>query len=384
MQSLCENPYYSKRYQVWFDCGSCPVCRTKKVKNWQIRSVHELQYYDPKQCFMITLTYNGKYLPDNNSLRYLDVQLFIKVLRDRQGYDRPIKFMCAGEYGSNHGRAHYHLLIYGLDMTPYDFNYGLNRHYKGEAWKKASVKAKNAGEKFDVPIPFQLLWGMGHVHIGNVTAKSAGYVAGYIYKKLSTLKYDASCQTPPFVQVSKGYGKRYALEHREEALARGYFTMAGSETRYAIPRYYFKLWNVSREEYYADYVYDGMTELVDFLQASTGKRIVVRSLPGMTVSDHYPEILYQLRATFDLLPYDFKSDDLNKYIVALRSLSDDRDQYVGDVFRYCELNDELLIHITDDEYAFFHRDAQDYLMKMRWSCNEKRRRKIKERLSFFT
>lgn len=110
---------------ILMDCGSCISCRLKKSKEWAVRCLKELEYYD-EACF-VTLTYNDNCLPyayDKGlysdyvnhlplvepTLYRRDVILFNKRLRralEKRGLNNKIKVFYAGEYGDENHRPHY-------------------------------------------------------------------------------------------------------------------------------------------------------------------------------------------------------------------------------------------------------------------------------------
>lgn len=109
---------------ILMDCGSCLGCRLKKSKEWAVRCLKELEYYN-EACF-VTLTYNNLCLPRSvntdtgeiaPSLVRKHIVQFVKRLRislARKNYsDDKIKVYYCGEYGDSNHRPHYHLLIFG-------------------------------------------------------------------------------------------------------------------------------------------------------------------------------------------------------------------------------------------------------------------------------
>lgn len=94
----CANPIYVKKTGILVPCGKCLKCRSKYRLQWQLRLQHELDSYNGVAMFL-TLTYDEKYLPYNNSLDKRDVQLFIKRLRKYYS-DINIKYFAVGEYGT--------------------------------------------------------------------------------------------------------------------------------------------------------------------------------------------------------------------------------------------------------------------------------------------
>lgn len=107
-------------------------------------------------CF-VTLTYSDDFLPEGGSLVPEHPQLFLKRLRKAVSPHK-IRFYLVGEYGDKTFRPHYHLALYGLSADDYQVI--------ADAWSVSGV-----------PI--------GHVVVGTLTFESAGYVAGYVTKKMT-------------------------------------------------------------------------------------------------------------------------------------------------------------------------------------------------------
>lgn len=196
-------------------CGKCLHCRVQKRKEWSMRLWHELNYHD-KSVFL-TLTYSDIHMPDNESLRLRDLQLFFKRLRKVLG-ERRIKYFACGEYGGRTHRPHYHAIIYGV---------GLDRNDKRimcECWPYCDWSVDSIRRK----------------SFGIVEAKSINYVAGYIHSKLSGREarevYDDTGREPVFRILSQGLGKQYAIDNAQQLQEQGCVTMNG--IKHAIPRYY--------------------------------------------------------------------------------------------------------------------------------------------------
>ncbi len=78
-----------------------------------------------------------------------------------------IRFYHCGEYGEKYGRPHYHACIFGFsfpDKTPF-------KNVNGETLYRSQHLEK--------------LWPYGYSTIGNVTFRSAAYVARYLLKKIT-------------------------------------------------------------------------------------------------------------------------------------------------------------------------------------------------------
>lgn len=126
-------------------CGKCAFCLTNERSSWMFRIHHEMKSQSNPGWFL-TLTYSEKFVKrvgDRLSLRFRDVQLFIKKVRKAKYY---VKYICVGEYGAITQRPHYHLLL----------------------WTDCPVdKIEN-------------FWKMGSVHTGRLSMGSAMYVLKYI------------------------------------------------------------------------------------------------------------------------------------------------------------------------------------------------------------
>lgn len=204
-----NNPWKTTTYPTGLlvPCGKCVNCRIAKRTEWVTRMLHEMSYHS--DCTFITLTYSDKYLPTNASLRKEDLQKFFKRLRKSITPVR-IKYYACGEYGDKYGRPHYHAIIFGLGVKPYD------QSVIDDAW------------------PY------GIVHHGLAERDSIRYVAQYIDKKLSGEQADRFAETgrePVFRVCSIGIGGRYA-DDNPNLLLRGYLRRDGKEV--SIPRYYLK------------------------------------------------------------------------------------------------------------------------------------------------
>lgn len=149
-------------------CGRCVGCRLSRAQAWAVRCRHEAALYD-HNCF-ITLTYDDDNVPAHGSLRYADVQRFLKRLRKRfQGESvapngrRPIRYFFTGEYGSTTLRPHYHALI---------FNYSFRAD--AEPWGRGTYRSPT----------LEKLWPLGSCLIGPLTPESAAYTTRYCLKKV--------------------------------------------------------------------------------------------------------------------------------------------------------------------------------------------------------
>lgn len=132
------------------------------------------------RSWFVTLTYAPEHYPPDGSLKPGDVQLFLKRLRYFADGDR-IRYFAVGEYGDRTGRAHYHLVVYGLTD----------------------------------PNLVKRAWSLGHVLVAEFNEKTATYVCGYTLKKM-TKPDDPRLQGrhPEFTRMSlkPGIGAGAAME----------------------------------------------------------------------------------------------------------------------------------------------------------------------------
>lgn len=106
-------------------CGKCALCNEKKRSTWSFRVQAECQAYE-QMPFMTTLTYNQAHLP-KEGVNHEDFNVFIRRLRDNlrntYQYTDPVRYFYCGEYGTKHGRPHYHALLWGMpDFSWYKEN----------------------------------------------------------------------------------------------------------------------------------------------------------------------------------------------------------------------------------------------------------------------
>ena len=106
-------------------CGRCTECRLQKTRETATRIVLEALDYTDNWC--ITLTYDDSYLTYGSVGRATlvpdEVSTFMKDLRryfDYHYHHKGIRFYCAGEYGDEKARPHYHLIVFNLPLLAKD------------------------------------------------------------------------------------------------------------------------------------------------------------------------------------------------------------------------------------------------------------------------
>lgn len=224
--------------EVVLPCGKCLGCRRDRVRDWATRCVHEAALH-AENCF-VTLTYDRHHLPVGGTLVKRDFQLFMKRLR-KEFSSRRVRFLAAGEYGSQGKRPHYHAILFGVD---FDDKVLYREGKKGAHLYKSALLSR--------------LWGMGNVTLGTVTDKSAAYVAGYTVKKVddgegpppgglgryqrwSEARQRVYDVAPEFLLCSlkPGIGAGWLLKYWSDVFPDDFLIVGGAKRR--VPRYYRKL-----------------------------------------------------------------------------------------------------------------------------------------------
>lgn len=205
-------------------CGRCIGCLLQRGRDWTVRCLHEARLHD--SSYFLTLTYDDDHLfvPDQHpSLNPIDMTLFFKRLR-KAGH--VVRYFYCGEYGDRTERPHYHAIVFGLllsDLVDYSMRNG-NRLFTSETLNR--------------------IWKLGSVIVGDVSADSVAYTAGYCLKKLygpdAALWYAQRQTVPPFVRMSRrpGIGADYFSKYKGDF--RNDYTMLSSTFKSKLPRFYDK------------------------------------------------------------------------------------------------------------------------------------------------
>lgn len=202
-------------------CGRCVGCRLDRALSWSVRCQHEAQLY--RDNSFVTLTYDDQHLPVDRSLEYPHVQKFLKRLRWHAQLRR-VRFFCAGEYGEQTERPHYHLLLFNWDFA--------DKSRIGKALFRSAL--------------LEDLWPYGQSSCGSVTPASAAYVSRYSLKKVygqrATDHYvDPSTgvfRRPEFCTMSRrpGLGADWFERFSRDVLPCDYVIVEGRKVR--VPRFY--------------------------------------------------------------------------------------------------------------------------------------------------
>lgn len=211
-------PYGSTivRDSITIPCGQCIECRLAYSRDWATRMMLEAQYHE--SSYFLTLTYDDEhvpisYYPDPDgeavpalTLRKADLAPFIKRLRARLDYlGRPqIRFYACGEYGDTTHRPHYHLIVFGLQLTDLT---QVSRSWRGDKYYSSQLISE--------------CWPYGYNLVAPVCFETCAYVARYVTKKWTgdyKYFYSAFNIEPEFSQMSRrpGIAWQYFADHKDD------------------------------------------------------------------------------------------------------------------------------------------------------------------------
>lgn len=148
-------------------------------------------------CF-VTLTYADDKLPTvvdkygevRSTLKPKDLQDWLKRFRKAISPDK-VRFYAVGEYGDVSSRPHYHVALFGFPNC---------------AWIQSRY-SKSRSKCCTFCDTIRDTWGHGQVYLGTLEQSSAGYIAGYVTKKM-TARDDERLQgrAPEFGRMSRRPG----------------------------------------------------------------------------------------------------------------------------------------------------------------------------------
>lgn len=208
---FCEKP------KGIFPCGKCRACKLRKANEKMIISIFAAHEFKTKGQFL-TLTYNDEHLP--YGLKHSDFVGFMKRLRKNTGV-KYLKMFMAGEYGSESGREHFHVLFY---------NYKFPIEEIQKAWRDPITKED-----------------IGFVYDGTLTPEAMKYVSGYINKK----GYDPeSDKRPPYGRSSCGLPDNLTIKEIVKMAQTGKIAYNGR--KFSVPanwrRRYKDIWDYFHKE----------------------------------------------------------------------------------------------------------------------------------------
>lgn len=280
----CNGKYKAVRIK----CNNqCIQCCENKAKEWATKIM--LETLNHRESYMITLTYNDKWLPITNEmwcenlkcyfyddgtwnsyLEYDHAKTFIEKVREWQENKygiHGIKFFGCGEYGGENGRSHFHIIMMGMHLDPKEVKVKEittdgNVLYTCEELEKCWIPP---GARRGQHEP------MGYVTIAECNWQTARYVAGYVQKKNLHNKHDEyeyfsnkeayyarRGQTPEkcFMSNHPGIGKKYYDQEKTKIFQDGYIMIRGAKNELVkarIPQSYEKLLEAENDIVYERY-----------------------------------------------------------------------------------------------------------------------------------
>jgi hypothetical protein len=184
----CLYPTQFTKNGFYNPCGQCKSCRLNRKLEWITKLRFEQKYWQDQVAF-VTLTYADDTLPlagrfKGGTLYKEHVQLFQKRFRKNYYKKYPdtenIRFFSVGEYGGASFRAHYHLIIFGVDPKR-------AREIVEKSWKVHRDFAKHRAQQ-RILFPDQYIREddlIGRTQCDSVRKGGFNYVTGYCMKKLT-------------------------------------------------------------------------------------------------------------------------------------------------------------------------------------------------------
>lgn len=181
--------------------------------------MHEAQCHE--LSLFVTLTYDDAHVPEGGTLVKKHVQDFLKRLRYH--HKAPLRYFAVGEYGEQSLRPHYHLVLFGIDFTD----------------RQALPPGRRGDPLYRSPVLDQI-WGMGGCTYGQVTPRSARYVAKYCLKKvngdLAAVHYGARLPEFAVMSLKPGIGADWFERYRSDVYPSDFCVLEGR--KYPPPRFY--------------------------------------------------------------------------------------------------------------------------------------------------
>lgn len=185
--------------EIQIPCGQCVGCRLERSRIWAVRCMAEKHLH--KECCFLTLTYNTAQSEQRQTdLVPKDFVDFMKRMREKISPVK-VRFFHCGEYGTEGGRPHHHVIIFGYDFA-----------------EDRKLFTLSNGLPIYRSLTLEKLWPFGFSSIGDVTFESCAYVARYIMKK-QTGK-DAE-------DYYKGKHPEYVTMSRRPGIGKGFYDLYG-------------------------------------------------------------------------------------------------------------------------------------------------------------
>lgn len=167
----CENPYIHGNSV--HGCGRCLPCRINRRRIWKHRIILESLLHGSSS--FLTLTYSDDSIPTTargiQTLEPRHLRDWLKRFRKAIEPSR-IRYYSVGEYGDDTWRPHYHAVLFG---------------YPRCGFGQTLYRPRREGAPYccDHCRLIHKTWGLGRIDLIELSDHTAGYVAGYVEKKLT-------------------------------------------------------------------------------------------------------------------------------------------------------------------------------------------------------
>lgn len=206
-------------YYIDVGCGKCHSCQVKRLAGYRMRLRYELEKY-PNSLF-ITLSFNDDALEEYKDNYNRAVTQFLDALRKE--YKHSIRHFFVCEFGTLHGRPHYHGLL--INVPWLDF-------YKVESiWNRGNGKLRKKGNDKYIGF-FRRPRGIIYLEAIRDYDKISSYIAKYMTKEFHSEKQ-------PRILTSRDFGAGYltksvvSMHKKQEA---PYLAYNGK--KFPLPRFY--------------------------------------------------------------------------------------------------------------------------------------------------
>lgn len=235
LSSQCITPFFKKESPgTPLPCGRCPGCISRRTSGWSFRLRKESELHTLSEFVLLTYEECPRTPRNYRTLKKSDVQSFFKRLRKltdkriKKHYKKKtgllqskikthatIKYYLCGEYGTQFGRPHYHIILFGAEQQDII-----------EAWINPKTKK---------PI--------GHVFFGYDTSEAAvGYTLKYLSKESRVPVHKNDDRQPEFALMSKRLGANYLTDEikkwHTKSLEKNCYLPLKDGKKAALPRYY--------------------------------------------------------------------------------------------------------------------------------------------------
>lgn len=205
--------FWPPDYYLEVPCGYCHSCQKSTNNQYRIRLMYECRRWPPNTCLFVTLTFDDDNLKNFSKDYNKAVRLFLDRLR--KDYGKQIRHWFVCEFGTLHGRPHYHGILFNVPQELID------------------------SYDSDVPGHHPLLasrWKYGFVFVGYVSDETCSYITKYVTKSIN------GDNIRPRIITSHGIGENYlqteeAQLHRFGGKLQPLMTLNGYPQ--AMPRYYY-------------------------------------------------------------------------------------------------------------------------------------------------